>query len=62
MPMTTTAPEPGMVIGPSAVDPGAKNCPMSAASTATIATIGVSGYRGVFHLRLRTYSGPFWIR
>src|SRR5258708_3970236 len=52
MPITTTAPEPGMVMGPIVWEPGAKNWPISAASTATMATIGVNGYRGTFHLRL----------
>src|SRR4029077_13825304 len=62
IPITTTAPEPGMVIGPIDWEPGAKNWPTSAATTAMMATIGVSGYRGTFHLRVLTESAPFCIR
>src|SRR5215471_6617154 len=62
-PTTTATPPPGIVIGPILVpDPPVKNCPTNAPITVTIAMIGVSGYSGVFHFRLRTHSAPIFSR
>ena len=56
-------PPPGIVTGPIFVpDPPVKNWPTSAPSTVITAMTGVSGYSGVFHLRLRTHAAPIFSR